>query len=78
MERKIEKFLLKWKTDIIRKPLILYGPKGVGKSYTTIKFGQEYYNNVAYINSEYNEEVLNLFNKEKSTKKIIDMLKTIE
>ena len=52
MERKIEKFLLKWKTDIIRKPLILYGPKGVGKSYTTIKFGQEYYNNVAYINSE--------------------------
>lgn len=74
MERKIEKFLLKWKTDIIRKPLILYGPKGVGKSYTTIKFGQEYYNNVAYINSEYNEEALNLFNKEKSTKKIIDML----
>ena len=31
MERKIETFFRKWQKDIIRKPLILYGPKQVKK-----------------------------------------------
>ena len=40
MERKIEMFLDKWKNDIIRKPLILYGSKQVGKTYVALNFGK--------------------------------------
>ena len=48
MERKIEKFLKKWKTDILRKPLILYGPKQNEKTFTAINFGQKEYKNTVY------------------------------
>ena len=51
MERKIEIFLKKWKTDIIRKPLILYGPKQVGKTFTVLQFGKKEYKNVVYFNT---------------------------
>ena len=71
MERKIEKFLSKWKNDIIRKPMILYGPKQVGKTFTCLKFGYHEYKNVVYFNTENNKELFNLFKKEKSTEKII-------
>ena len=33
MERKIEEFYKKWKNDIIRKPLVVYGAKQIGKTY---------------------------------------------
>ena len=35
MERKIEEYFRKWKNDVIRKPLILYGPKQIGKTFST-------------------------------------------
>ena len=71
MERKIKSFFLKWKNDIIRKPLILYGPKQVGKSFSAINFGKEEYKNVVYFNTHSNKELHNIFLKEKSTEKII-------
>ncbi|MBQ2640006.1 MAG: ATP-binding protein [Bacilli bacterium] len=77
MERKIETFLKKWKTDIIRKPLILYGPKQVGKTFTVLKFGKEEYKNVVYFNTMNNNEIIELFSKEKSIDKIIQNLSLI-
>ena len=71
MERKIEEFFLKWKNDIIRKPLILYGPKQIGKTFTALQFGKKEYKNTIYINTDNNREILELFKKEKSTEKII-------
>ena len=71
MERKIESFLLKWKNDIIRKPLILYGPRQIGKTFTCLKFGKQEYKNVVYFNTENNKIIKELFKKEKSTEKII-------
>ena len=41
MERKIEKFLSKWKNDVIRKPLIVYGPKQVVKTFYILIFGEK-------------------------------------
>ena len=41
MERKIEEFFKKWQKDIIRKPLILYGPKQIGKTFTELNFGKK-------------------------------------
>ena len=71
MERKIEEFYLKWKNDIVRKPLIIYGAKQVGKTFSVIKFGKTQYKNTVYFNSENNKQLLNLFTKERSTEKII-------
>lgn len=71
MERKIETFFQKWKKDIIRKPLILYGPKQIGKTFVTLEFGKKEYKNVVYFNTENNKSILNLFVKEKSTDKLI-------
>ena len=71
MERKIEKFYQKWKKDIIRKPLILYGPKQVGKTFSTLAFGRKEYKNTIYFNTENNKELLELFRKERTIDKII-------
>ena len=71
MERKIEKFLQKWQKDIIRKPLILYGPKQVGKSYSALQFGKQSYKNTIYFNTSNNKPLEELFTKEKSTEKLI-------
>lgn len=71
MERKIEAFFIKWQKDIIRKPLILYGPKQIGKTFAVLKFGKKEYKNVVYFNTENNPEIVDLFAKEKNLDKII-------
>lgn len=71
MERKIEEFFKKWQKDIIRKPLILYGPKQTGKTFTVLNFGKKEYKNVVYFNTENNDEIIELFAKEKNIDKII-------
>ena len=71
MERNIDKYLLSWKKDLIRKPLVIYGPKQVGKTFTAINFGKKEYKNIAYFNTYNNEVLVNLFTKEKAIDKII-------
>ena len=71
MERKIEEFFRKWKSDIIRKPMLLYGPKQIGKTFSVLSFGEKNYKNVVYFNTENNKELIELFTKEKATEKII-------
>lgn len=71
MERKITSDLLKWKKEVGRKPLLVYGNKQVGKTYSVIDFGEKEYKTVAYINSENNNELLNIVTKENTIDKII-------
>lgn len=71
MERKILTFLHKWQKDIIRKPLLIYGPRQIGKTFTVLKFGKEKYKNIIYFNTHDNKELINLFKKEKAIDKII-------
>ena len=71
MERKIEYFFEKWKNDIIRKPLILYGSKQIGKTFAALDFGKKEYKNTVYFNTENNLQLLEIFSKEKVTEKII-------
>lgn len=71
MERKIQTFLSKWKKDQVGKPLILYGSKQIGKTYTILKFGRKEYKNLVYFNTENNLEIEELFKKEKALDKII-------
>ena len=71
MERKIDKFLQKWKIDVTRKPLIIYGPRQIGKTYSVLEFGNKEYKNVVYFNTNNNKTIKELFIKEKSTEKIV-------
>lgn len=77
MERKIVSFFQKWKKDIIRKPLILYGPKQIGKTFTVLEFGKNEYKNVVYFNTANNKNLIDLFKREKSPDKLIVNLSVI-
>lgn len=50
LKRKIDIFLQKWKSDFDRKPLIVKGPRQVGKTESIRRFGTENYDNVIEIN----------------------------
>lgn len=71
MERKINDFLKKWKRDISRKPLLIYGNKQVGKTYSVLEFGRENYKNIVYFNSENYLELIKIFKTETTSDKII-------
>lgn len=71
MERKISLYLHKWKNDLVRKPLLLYGPRQIGKTFSVLEFGDKEYKNVVYFNLDNNIELTDLLKREKSTDKII-------
>lgn len=74
MERKISKRLLEWKNDKEKTPLIVYGARQVGKTYTILSFGKENYKNVAYINFEDNSEISKIFEQDLEVERIIKEL----
>ena len=76
MERKITNELLRWKKDA-RKPLLLYGPKQVGKTYTVLEFGKKNYKNVVYFNTDNYKELIDILKREKSPEKIIMKLSVL-
>lgn len=77
MKRKIEENLLKWKNDKDKKPLLIYGNKQVGKTYTTIKFGEGNYKNTVYFNAENNIELYKIFKKERIIDRIVSRLSVL-
>ncbi len=50
LKRKIDGFLREWKQNPDRKPLVVKGPRQVGKTESIRRFGAEYYDNVVEIN----------------------------
>lgn len=74
MERKIYSDLLKWKKDSNRKPLLIYGNKQIGKTYTVVDFGEREYKTICYINSDNNIELLKIMQKERTPDKMIAKL----
>ena len=70
MERKIYNDLLRWKKDAY-KPLLLYGSKQIGKTYSVIDFGRRCYKNIVYFNTTNNKDLFDIFKREKITEKII-------
>lgn len=75
MKRKIEEQLNIWRNKgPQRMPLILNGARQVGKTYILREFGEKYYDNVAYINLETNQEVASYFLENISPEKILKYL----
>ena len=77
MKRHIFKNLHRWKESASRKPLILKGARQVGKTYALLKFGEQAYENIAYLNFETSPQLHELFSKGLNPQNIIKVL-TIE
>ena len=74
MERLIMHKLLDWKNSPYRKPLILKGVRQVGKTWVLKEFGKRYYENVAYLNFDENEEYKQFFETTKDVDRILQNL----
>ena len=76
MERKIYNDLLKWKKTI-KKPLLIYGSKQIGKTFSVLEFGKKNYKNLVYFNVENNLELINIIKREKSPERLITKLSAL-
>lgn len=74
MERKIEKVLMEWKESANRLPLILYGARQVGKTYTVTKFAMENYQFFVRFNFEENISARQVFDGDLSPAAIVRAL----
>lgn len=50
LKRKIDQYLEGWKISQNKRPLIVKGPRQVGKTESICRFGAQYYDSVVYIN----------------------------
>jgi len=58
----MRKFLISWKTDPLRKPLIIRGARQVGKTWLIDSFGKESFINFVKVNFELQTSLKSLFN----------------
>lgn len=77
MKRNIIEQLRNWKQSPTRKPLILNGARQVGKTYILRKFGQEEYENVAYLNLDHSKEAAQIFASDYDIPRIIRSLSAL-
>ena len=77
MYRKIMRYLEAWKNSLHRKPLILQGPRQVGKTYAVLEFGRTHYDNVAYFNFETSPRLAQTFAEDISPDYLIPVLSHI-
>jgi hypothetical protein len=71
MLRKITAQLLEWKDSEYRKPLVLQGARQVGKTYAVLEFAREQYDNVAYINFEFDKATTAIFENSLDPKEVV-------
>lgn len=74
MERKIVKDLLLWKSNPNKLPLLLQGARQVGKTYTLLFFGKEYYKNVVYFSLEESGDIPAIFERDLDPGRIVKEL----
>ena len=71
MYRSVVNQLVDWKNSDERKPLILIGARQVGKTYSLLDFGKQYYKHVAYINCDDNDQVAGLFSQNYNMERVL-------
>jgi predicted AAA+ superfamily ATPase len=64
MKRNMEEQLLKWRNKARRKPLIVYGARQTGKTYSIKEFGKKYFEHTVYINFEINQKIVRDFEED--------------
>ncbi len=74
MIRHIDKKLIEWKNSPYRKPLLIYGARQIGKTYSMLSFGKAEYENTVYCNFEDNEQLAGIFESDLNPDRIIKTL----
>ncbi len=77
MERKIVKSLIAWQKSKNRKPLLLYGARQVGKTYSSLMFGKQQYKNTVYFSLEDSQEIQAIFNQDLDPVRIVRELSVL-
>lgn len=78
MKRLIEQDLIEWKNKPDRKPLVIFGARQIGKTYSLLEFGKAHYSNTVYCNFEASSSTLNaVFGPDLDTKRIISTLSAL-
>ena len=77
MERKIVHELVRWKSNPHKQPLIITGARQVGKTYSALMFGKEYYINTVYFNMEDSNEIHAIFERDLKPDRIIRELSVL-
>lgn len=70
--------LLQWKNSKNRKPLVVFGARQIGKTYSVLEFGNQEYENVVYCNFEFDAELKSIFQKDLNPQRIIKSLEIIK
>ena len=71
MFRNVVNQLVEWRKSDERKPLVVLGARQVGKTYSLLAFGEQYYKYVAYINCDENEQAKSLFAQDFNMERVL-------
>jgi len=72
MKRYAMQELIEWKNKMEHKPIILRGPRQVGKTWLMKEFGKTNFKSVAYINFDSNSRMVKLFSGDFEIKRLIE------
>lgn len=71
MKRKAINELIDWKNKKGHKPIIIQGARQVGKTWLMQEFGKTQYKQIAYINFDNNDRMLNLFSGDLNVQRLL-------
>lgn len=77
MKRLITERLLKWKNNPNKKPLVVFGARQVGKTYSILQFAKSEYADVVYFNFENNKPLSSVFEKDLDVQRILISLSAL-
>ncbi len=70
--------LEKWKSSPYRKPLLIHGARQIGKTYSMLAFGKDYYENTVYCNFEDSTALQQIFDSDLNQKRILQALEIMK
>ena len=74
MKRQAMENLIDWKQNHDGKPLIIYGPRQVGKTYLVREFAKQYYDNIFEVNFEIDDSAYKMFEGDLTTVQLLKRL----
>lgn len=77
MKRIIESSLLTWKNNPAKKPLVVFGARQVGKTYSILEFGKANYSDMLYFNFENNKPLSSVFDQDLDINRILMALSAL-
>ena len=74
MQRKISAQLAQWKDSVNRKPLMIMGPRQVGKTYSVMEFARENFPNYVMFNFQESPELHRIFEGDLNPRSLLNEL----